>query len=91
MKKVFIAAIAVGLLSTTVFAGWVSGTVDKIQKIPAGTYVTLKQANNATAFAKITLTGDARKEFIAVLLTAKAQNATIKLYARSGEWVYYDF
>ncbi len=91
MKKFLFITLTVGLLSTTAFASWVEGTVLKIKNLPAGTYVTLKKADNTTSFAKITATGDARKEFIAVLLTAKAQNTPIKLFARSGAWIYYEF
>ncbi len=91
MKKLLFVALISGLLSVSASAGWVEGKILKINKLPAGTYVTLKKVDNSTAFAKLTLTGDARKEFLAVLLTAKAQNATIKLFARNGAWAYYEF
>jgi len=91
MKKLLFIALTVGLLSTTAFASWVEGTVLNIKNLPTGTYVTLQKVDNTTSFAKITATGDERKEFIAVLLTAKAQNAPIKLFAISGAWVYYEF
>ena len=91
MKKLLFVAIVSGLLSASASAAWVEGKIAKITKLPAGTYITLKKADNSTAFSKLKLTGDARKEFLAVILTAKAQNANIKLFAKNGVWSYYEF
>jgi len=84
MKKMLFAALAIGLMSNSAMAGWFEGTVGKINAIDNGRFVVeIKLADGTTSPYKplnLMMGNEAKKQMIAVILTAKASNSPIKMF-----------
>lgn len=99
MKKfalgvVAISALVTGLLAAPWGNGWVEGKITRIQKDTSGRIVIYlspdgSEANEVQNYLNRDLTGDERKEYYAVILTAKASDSTISLYGQAGDWKYF--
>ena len=87
MKKMFLAVLAAGLMSTSAFAGWIEGKVKFIQTIGTEVNVMIVDSNNVNYEHKIhAATADVQKTIIAMILTAQAADRNILLYEDSNVW-----
>jgi hypothetical protein len=100
MKKVLLIALAVSLLSVGSFAasfqdGWTEGTISRISKNSDGLVVIYIIPTGGSVANEVQgtfeLSGDERKEFLAVALTARAADKTISLWQSSGQWSLFEF
>jgi hypothetical protein len=87
MKKLFITTLVVGVLSTSAFA-WVDGKIGKINTVNDGSFVVeVIPSSGPAQYRGLNASGDAKKQMIALILSAKASNADVSLHALSGKWV----
>lgn len=99
MKKIFLAIVLASLVATSsfaaefVYANWVDGKIAHINTDSSGNFVIYMTPTDGSVekLGVLNLTGDARKEFIAMVLTAKASDSTIKLYSEQGVWKYFSY
>ena len=100
MKKALLIALVVGLMSSSSFAasfvqGWSTGKISRIAKNSNGKMVIYVIPTGGSAANEVlgvlNLTGDARKEFLAIVLTAKASGNEIKLYESGTQWLYFSY
>ena len=86
MKKILLAAIAVGMMSTSAMA--LVGTVEKIQIKSDGEVTIVLKKLDGTGNARHILAGtaDANKAMLAAALTAKSTSATVEMYNDATSW-----
>ena len=88
MKKILLAVLAAGLMSTSASAAtWYEGKVRFIQTDGENVRVKLRLADESLLVYTIqAATADVQKTIIAMILTAQAADRNIKLYEQSGVW-----
>ncbi len=87
MKKVIIAALAVGLMSTTAMAEWHEGAVDFIQTTATGVKISIVKEDTSRLTYVVSATSvDTTKTIIAMALTAQADGRPLSLYETSATW-----
>ena len=81
MKKMLFAALAAGVLSSSSWAIWVTGTIEGVYVYPTDVRIKVKQTvGGSTVYIRkidTALSTDQQKAFIATALTAKAQGDTV--------------
>ena len=79
MKKMLIAGAVASLMSTGVFAGTISGTIDTITANAYGIVkIVIKKDDNTLSYSKTILgSADAKKAMTALAMTAKASSASV--------------
>ncbi len=89
MKKILLAAIAVGCISTNLMAGWV-GTIDSVSvSSDGGAYITLTRTSDNRKIGmrtSDTATSDGQKSLIAVALTAQTTGKSVVAWANGTGW-----
>lgn len=85
MKKILIAAVAVGLITTSAMA--VDGKISQVQITAANLNVVkiIDGTSSVEKSQKLVGTPDAIKAMLAVVLTAKASNADVTLTTGAGD------
>ena len=81
MKKLLLATVVAGIMSTGVLAGWVEGKITAVSVFPTATSIKIERSTGAV-FARYidpTMNADYRKELLATVLTSYAQGATVQL------------
>lgn len=77
MKKLLLAAVVAGLMSTSAMAAWIEGPIETLS-IKADESVLIKVGGTAR-FVDPAMSADGRKLFMAVILTAHASGTSIKI------------
>ena len=87
MKKLIFATLLTGLMSTSnVMAEWVDGTINAVVKYPTSTNIWVEKADSTIVKAVLSQTGDSKKEFMALALTAYSQKTNVSLYKAPAGW-----
>ncbi|RUM62648.1 MAG: hypothetical protein DSZ03_06385 [Sulfurimonas sp.] len=90
MKKLLIAMLATGLVSTSVMAAWVGGTVDSIRTNTDGSsYIVMKRTgDNKKIGMKISnaATADGKKMLLTVALTAQTTGKSVIGWLNGSGW-----
>ncbi len=90
MKKIMLAVAAVGVFSSSAFAGWYTGTVKEVRQYPNNQITIIIDRDDSTTDIpgdlKSSMPTDERKSFLAILLTAKAQSATVQIHLSTDGW-----
>ena len=82
MKKLLLATVVAGLMSTGAFAGWANNTtVNYVISKAAGTYVGLKAG---TVNFQVKMPDARKKEMTAIALTALSTGKTLNVNSVSG-------
>lgn len=96
MKTMKRALLCLGLILTLTMAlgtvasaaSWYTGTVDQIQSDDAGSAYIWLTSTTDSATIIVQVPDDAAKEWLAMALTAKSNDATLSCYYNNTSWQY---
>ena len=87
MKKMLFAALAAGVMSTTLMAGWLDATVSEIRQDSNGD-IAIKATVGTNDWNKfVDPSSSVKKEILTIALTAKASGSPVMLDYSGGYWV----
>jgi hypothetical protein len=85
MKKMLFALLACGLLSSSLFA-WYEGTVGQVKVTSSAVSLTLDREGASSIRRDFSGDAETIKRFIAIALTAKASDATVRVDYVGGKF-----